>query len=69
MLMKPVISSNLVSVGYEPQTQTLRVQFHNGTYDYYKVPESVYRGLMSAGSHGEYHAAHIKNVYSYNRIY
>lgn len=69
MLMKPVVSSNLVSVGYEPQTQTLRVQFHNGTYDYYDVPERVHRELMSAASHGEYHAAHIKNVYRYRRIY
>ena len=68
MHMKPVVSSNLVSVGYDSQTQTLRIQFHNATYDYYNVPEGVYNGLMSAASHGEYHAAYIKNSYRYQRI-
>lgn len=68
MQMTPVISSNLVSVGYDAETQTLRIQFHNGIYDYYNVPARIYQGLMSAASHGEYHAAYIKNSYRYRRI-
>lgn len=68
MRMIPVVSSNLVAVGYDEETMTLRIQFHNGTYDYYNVPPEVYQGLMNAPSHGKYHAAYIKNVYPYRRI-
>ena len=45
MRMIPVTSSNLKAVGYDSDTKTLRVEFHNGTYDHYDVPEAVYRGL------------------------
>ncbi len=68
MIMQPVSSSNLVSVGYDPSSQTLRIQFNSGTYDYYNVPEYVYNGLMSASSKGSYHASHIKNSYRYSKI-
>ncbi|TLN26716.1 KTSC domain-containing protein [bacterium] len=68
MNMVPVSSSNLVSVGYDPATQTLRVQFKLGCYDYTGVPESVYRGLLGAPSKGEYHAARIKYSFPYRRI-
>lgn len=67
MQMIPVSSSNLSAVGYEHQT--LYVSFNSGgTYAYSGVPESVYRGLMSAGSHGSYFASHVKNVYPYRKI-
>ncbi|GEN36104.1 KTSC domain-containing protein [Aneurinibacillus danicus] len=68
MHMIPVSSSNLRAVGYDPVSQTLRIQFHNGTYDYYNVPVSIHQGLMSAGSKGSYHAAYIKNAFSYRRV-
>lgn len=67
MNMLPVSSSNLSSVGYE--NGTLYVRFNNGSlYAYSGVPESVYRGLMSASSHGKYLAAHVKGIYPYRRI-
>ncbi|WP_416144946.1 KTSC domain-containing protein [Planococcus koreensis] len=68
MNMQYVSSSNLVAIGYDPQSSTLRIQFRTSTYDYFGVPESVYRGLMSASSHGGYHAAHIKNSYGYDKV-
>ncbi len=68
MDMVSVSSSNLRAVGYDPFSRTLRIQFNNGTYDYYDVPEHIYQGLMTASSHGQYHAAHIKNVYRYSRL-
>ena len=65
----PVSSSNLRSVGYDPASQTLEVAFHGGRlYQYAGVPESVYRGLMSAGSHGRFFAAYIKYRYPTRRI-
>ncbi len=65
----PVISSNLRSVGYDPDSLTLEIKFRSGgLYQYYNVPVGVYEGLMSAGSHGGYHHQNIKWNYSYRRI-
>ena len=50
-----ISSSNLVSVGYDFDSQTLEVEFKGGTvYQYFNVPENVYDNLMSASSHGDY---------------
>jgi hypothetical protein len=68
MLMRRVISSNLVSVGYAQNSQTLRIQFHNATYDYFNVPSQVYHNLLNASSKGGYHTAYIKNSYRYRKI-
>jgi hypothetical protein len=69
MAHRNVSSSNLASVGYDPASRTLEVAFLNGSlYSYSSVPESVYRGLMSAASHGSYFAANVKNTYSYRRV-
>ena len=65
--MIPVNSSNLRSVGY--QNGTLYIEFHSGgVFCYTGVPESVYRGLMTASSHGQYFHQYIKNVYPYQRV-
>ena len=68
MQMVSVSSSNLSAVGYDPNTKTLRIRFHSGTYDYYNVPASIHSGLMNASSKGQYHHAHIKNSYGYKKI-
>ncbi len=60
-----VVSSNLRSVGYDPVTRVLEVEFHGGgIYLYYGVPEHVHLGLMGAASKGGYLADHVKGVYS-----
>lgn len=67
---RPVTSTNLRQVAYDPTTNTLGVIFKNNTeYHYYNVPEVVYRGLMSANSHGSYLAAHVKGHYRYQQIH
>lgn len=67
MNMIPVDSSNLSSVGYE--NGNLYIRFRSGsTYCYYNVPSNVYQKLLMSGSKGKYHAAHIKNYYSYTKI-
>ncbi len=69
MIRKSVSSSNLHSVGYDPESQTLEIEFNNGgIYQYYYVPESVHNELMSASSHGKYFHRHIKNKYRWTRI-
>lgn len=66
--MTPLTSSNLVAAGYEASSQILRIQFKNATYDYFGVPEFIFQNLLTADSHGKYHAAHIKNSYHYQRV-
>ncbi len=69
MDMIPVSSQNLAAVGYNADSKTLFIKFHKGgTYAYDNVPESVYRGLMSASSKGKYHKAYIKNSYHYRPL-
>ncbi|MEA2583693.1 MAG: hypothetical protein QOF33_1778 [Thermomicrobiales bacterium] len=61
-----VNSSNLLSVGYDPNQRILEVAFKNGrVYHYFGVPQSVYEGLMNASSHGKYLNDFIKPFYSY----
>jgi KTSC domain len=66
----PVSSSNLASVGYDPNTQTLEIEFlHGGIYQYSGVPSSVHSGLMAASSHGSYLDQHVKKAgYAYRKI-
>ena len=65
----PVTSSNIASVGYDTDSQTLEIEFNNGTiYQYFDVSEQVFNELKGAGSVGGYLAAHIKGVYRYSRV-
>lgn len=67
MKMIPVVSSNLASVGYAQDTMV--VSFLNGTaYEYFSVPKSVYEGLLSASSKGQYLHRVVKGRYSYRKI-
>lgn len=69
MNRETVESSNLKSVGYDPNTKILEIEFHHGgVYQYFDVPANVHSGLMSAPSKGSYHYQHIKNVYQYQKI-
>lgn len=58
-----VTSSNLASIGYDPSSRTLEIEFNNGRlYEYYDVPSSVHAGLMAASSHGQYFDRNIKKA-------
>ncbi len=64
-----VESSNLNSVGYDPKTKTLEIEFHEGgVYQYFDVPADIHQELISAPSKGKYHHKFIKNVYSFQKI-
>ena len=64
-----VESSNIESIGYDPDTETLEVEFiKGGLYQYYGVPEHIYNELMSVSSHGGYLASNIKGTYSYSKV-
>ena len=55
MERKPVESSMLASVGYDPSTQTLEMEFKEGAiWQYLKVPELEYTRLIGSSSLGGY---------------
>lgn len=66
----PVASSSIASVGYDPTTMTLEVEFKNksSAYQYFDVPEAVYQELMSAASVGIFFNQNIKNSYRYAQV-
>lgn len=69
MLREPVDSSNLVSVGYDPQTMILEVEFKKGTvYQYEGVPMDIYTQLMTSVSKGSYHYRNIRMSFPYRQV-
>ena len=45
----------MVSVGYDMVSRILEVEFIDGEiYQYFEVPEEIYRGLLAAESKGRY---------------
>ncbi len=47
MIMHSVISTNVLTVGYEPQTGTMRVRFRSGgTYDYHGVNAHLFEQML-----------------------
>jgi len=64
-----VSSSNIASIGYDADSETLEIEFLNGgVYQYFDVPEREYESLMAAGSHGSYLARSIKGTYRYSKV-
>jgi hypothetical protein len=71
----PVISSNLLAVGYDPASATLYVAFlpspkrpAPALYAYDGVSSDVHVALMSANSKGAYLCSAIKGAYPYRRL-
>lgn len=64
-----VSSSNLVSVGYDPESETLEVEFaKSGVYQYYNVPIFMHERLMLADSVGTFFNAEIRNAYPSSKL-
>lgn len=70
MRRQPVESTLIKSVGYDPEEQTLELEFvpSGRVYDYFEVPEEIYRELLEAPSLGHYFNEAIKGVYPYRRL-
>ena len=62
MHLKPVVSSNIATIGFDKEKKRLCVQFQNGKcYEYTGVPLETYVDLMTAESQGKSFNALIKN--------
>lgn len=66
--MKPVKSSNISSVGYDPDAKTLHIAFSNGSqYTYHGVDAEKHVALMGAESVGKHLNAHIKGHHKFSK--
>ena len=64
-----VASSNVASIGYDEVSETLEVEFLNGSiYQYFNVPANMHEQLMQAGSKGRFLNIYIKNAYPFSRV-
>ena len=69
MEMLPVVSSNVKAVGYDPDTQTMRVEFHSGgIYDHADVPPAQHAAVINAPSVGKHYNRHIRGVHASTKI-
>jgi hypothetical protein len=69
MIRAPVASSNIASIGYDPDSETLEIEFSNGSiYQYFNVPSSLNEQLMVAPSKGQFLNVYIRNAYPYSRV-
>ncbi|MBN3888240.1 MAG: lysine--tRNA ligase [Nostoc sp. JL31] len=67
-LLKPP-SSLIKEFRYDPTTQTLTIEFDNGSvYEYFKVPLSVKEGLENAPSDGQYFNKFIKGKFKFEQL-
>lgn len=64
-----VDSTDIKSVGYDPASKILEIEFHSGgIYQYLDVPDMVYSDLMNADSKGKYFHRYVKNVYNHRKV-
>lgn len=74
MNRRPVKSSHVASIGWEPHQEeaadgTLEIEFKSGfVYQYEDVPESVYLNLLGASSIGRFFDQNIDGTYQHRRI-
>lgn len=70
MEREQVESTNLASVGYDPNSETLEVEFlkSGDVYQYFNVPAFEYEQLLSANSIGGYFSANIRNGYAFDKL-
>lgn len=66
----PVESSDIVSIGYDPKSRVLEIEFkEDRVYQYFDVEPRVYELFLKADSYGEYFYAHINKHYRYERVH
>lgn len=64
MDMINVSSSAISAIGYDATTQRMKIRFVEGhSYDFCRVPESVFNGFLNARSKGSYYNDKIRDRY------
>lgn len=70
MKRQPLKSTVLRTVGYDPETAVLELEFTSGdVYRYFAVPPSVHRALVESDSPGAYFNQHVNEKYPTRQQY
>lgn len=66
--MFPVESSNIISLGYNASTKTLRIEFKKNTfYDFMGVWPELFQQMMGAESKGKFFNANISKKFEFTK--
>jgi len=69
MYRTPVSSSNIRSIGHDPASSILEVEFTSGdVYQYFDVPENLYQQFLNTSSHGQFLNDIIRYNYRYQKV-
>ena len=69
MQWRPVDSTVVTTIGYDPESRVLALRLTNGrAYRYFDVPEILYRRLLVADSIGRLYNAEVRDHYQCERI-
>lgn len=64
-----VQSSSIISVGFDAPSSTMEIEFKDGRiYQYFEIPEQVFRDLKSAPSVGSYFHQNVRGKYAYAQL-
>lgn len=64
MEMIRVSSDAISAIGYDPETQRMRVRFTSGgSYDFCRVPQDVHERFMRSSSKGTFYNDRIRGRY------
>jgi len=62
-------SSNIARLGYIPTTETLEVEFLNGSlYQYFAIPNNIWQAFKKATSKGRFLNLYLRDKYPYIRV-
>jgi KTSC domain len=70
----PVSSSQILSVGYDPESRVLEVEFKRkgeapgGVYDYFDVEPEQHQAFMEAESLGKHFGTSIRGKYRFAKV-
>ena len=69
MTRTPVTSSQLKSVGHDPATNKMHIEFKNGVvYEYDGVSTADHQALVGAASVGQHFNKHVKYGFTYRKL-
>jgi len=69
MRRRPVYSSAISSVGYDPESRTLEVEFRSGSvYDYFGVTAGLFESFLESASKGKFFAERIRRRFPSERV-
>ena len=66
---KPVSSSNIESIGHDPDTDTLEIEFKGGgVHQYDGVSAKDHHALVNAASIGKHFHAHVRSKFPSRKV-